>query len=244
MEHRIAQEGPHGNHPLPQTTQDLGFIAHYAPHHDRRVRHHEWCSAGDRARSCYGRDMKPDMVSFATLTPYALLGLCFGPVAGVLASKFGYRSVLRAGLIVSIAGVLFGIFLSNNASIPSLAHHLGGLGYRVCWYGEHMLNGLGIVLSPEDNPGYLPRPECRCFQLGRRSFVRCPLCGHGCFCNEWGTDRLFCSNDRRSSVARVRHCSFRSSSRNLPMPTTARWCDSMSKVIVFGSLEYGPFYRK
>lgn len=90
-----------------------------------------------------GVDMKPDMVSFATLTPYALLGLCFGPVAGVLASKFGYRSVLRAGLIVSIAGVLFGIFLSNNASIPSLVIISVVLGIAVCWYGEHHAERIG-----------------------------------------------------------------------------------------------------
>ena len=40
---------------LSQTAQDLGFVAHHAPYHDWCVRHHEWRSAGDRARSCYGR---------------------------------------------------------------------------------------------------------------------------------------------------------------------------------------------
>lgn len=113
-----------------------------------------------------GVDMKPDMVSFATLTPYALLGLCFGPVAGVLASKFGYRSVLRAGLIVSIAGVLFGIFLSNNASIPSLVIISVVLGIAYAGTANIMLNGLGIVLSPEDNPGYLPGMNAGAFNLG------------------------------------------------------------------------------
>lgn len=43
-----------------------------------------------------GVDMGADIVSFATLTPYALLGLAFGPVAGVLASKFGYHKVCAA----------------------------------------------------------------------------------------------------------------------------------------------------
>ena len=49
-----------------------------------------------------GAGMSASVVSFATLTPYALIGLAFGPVAGVLASKFGYRAVLRTGLIVSV----------------------------------------------------------------------------------------------------------------------------------------------
>ena len=64
--------------------------------------------------------MSASTVSFATLTPYALLGLAFGPVAGVLASKFGYHVVLRAGLVVTIVGALFGIFVANNPSIAAL----------------------------------------------------------------------------------------------------------------------------
>ena len=67
-----------------------------------------------------GAGMSASVVSFATLTPYALIGLAFGPVAGVLASKFGYRAVLRTGLIVSVVGVLFGIFVCNVPSIWAL----------------------------------------------------------------------------------------------------------------------------
>ena len=37
----------------------------------------------------FGTGLGADVVSFATLTPYALIGLAFGPVAGILASKFG-----------------------------------------------------------------------------------------------------------------------------------------------------------
>ena len=113
-----------------------------------------------------GGDMGADMVSFATLTPYALLGLCFGPLAGVLASKFGYRSVLRAGLIVSIVGVLFGVYLSNNASIPALVIISVVLGIAYAGTANIMLNGLGIVLSPKDNPGYLPGMNAGAFNLG------------------------------------------------------------------------------
>ena len=67
-----------------------------------------------------GAGMSASVVSFATLTPYALIGLAFGPVAGVLASKFGYRAVLRTGLIVSVVGVLFGIFMCNVPSMLAL----------------------------------------------------------------------------------------------------------------------------
>ena len=107
-----------------------------------------------------------DVVSFATLTPYALLGLAFGPVSGVLASKFGYRTVLRVGLMVSILGALFGVFVAHNASVVALVVISVVLGISYAGMGNIMLNGLGIVLSPKDNPGYLPGMNAGAFNLG------------------------------------------------------------------------------
>lgn len=113
-----------------------------------------------------GAGMSASVVSFATLTPYALIGLAFGPVAGVLASKFGYRAVLRTGLIVSVVGVLFGIFVCNVPSIWALVVMSLALGVSYAGTANIMLNGLGIVLSPEDNPGYLPGLNSGAFNLG------------------------------------------------------------------------------
>ncbi len=113
-----------------------------------------------------GVNLGADVVSIATLTPYALLGLCFGPVAGVLASKFGYHKVLRCGLIVSICGVIFGFMLAHSASIPGLVIISVVLGVAYAGTANIMLNGLGIVLSPKDNPGYLPGMNAGAFNLG------------------------------------------------------------------------------
>ena len=113
-----------------------------------------------------GVAMGADVVSFATLTPYALLGLAFGPIAGILASKFGYHMVLRAGLVVSILGVAFGIYVANSPSVPALVAISVVLGISYAGCANIMLNGLGIVLSPKDNPGYLPGMNAGAFNLG------------------------------------------------------------------------------
>lgn len=113
-----------------------------------------------------GVAMGADVVSLATLTPYALLGLAFGPVAGVLASKFGYRKVLRCGLVVTILGAALGVFCAHNTSIPALVAVSVVLGISYAGTANIMLNGLGIVLSPKDNTGYLPGMNAGAFNLG------------------------------------------------------------------------------
>lgn len=114
----------------------------------------------------FGTGMSASVVSFATLTPYALVGLAFGPVAGILASRFGYRMVLRGGLIASVVFVLFGIYLCKVPSIWALVVLSVALGISYAGTANIMLNGLGIVLSPEDNPGYLPGLNSGAFNLG------------------------------------------------------------------------------
>ena len=114
----------------------------------------------------FGAHLGADVVSFATLTPYAIIGLLFGPVAGMLAAKFGYRLVLRAGILVSIIGVLFGIYVAGVPSVWALVVLSLALGVSYAGVANIMLNGLGIVLSPKDNPGYLPGMNAGAFNLG------------------------------------------------------------------------------
>ncbi|NSX25220.1 MFS transporter [Gardnerella vaginalis] len=113
-----------------------------------------------------GAGMGADIVSFATLTPYAIIGFVFGPVAGMLAAKLGYRLVLRAGILVSVLGVVFGIYVAASPSVWSLVVLSLWLGISYAGVANIMLNGLGIVLSPKDNPGYLPGMNAGAFNLG------------------------------------------------------------------------------
>lgn len=113
-----------------------------------------------------GAGMGADIVSFATLTPYAIIGFVFGPVAGMLAAKLGYRLVLRAGILVSVLGVVFGIYVAASPSVWALVVLSLWLGISYAGVANIMLNGLGIVLSPKDNPGYLPGMNAGAFNLG------------------------------------------------------------------------------
>lgn len=113
-----------------------------------------------------GAAMSASVVSFATLTPYAIIGFVFGPVAGMLAAKFGYRLVLRAGILVSVLGVVFGMYVSEMPSVCGLVVLSLWLGISYAGVANIMLNGLGIVLSPKDNPGYLPGMNAGAFNLG------------------------------------------------------------------------------
>lgn len=113
-----------------------------------------------------GIGLGADVMSFATLTPYAIVGFLFGPIAGMLASKFGYAFVLRVGLIVSLIGVCFGIVVVQSASLVALVAISVLLGISYAGVANIMLNGLGIVLSPKDNPGYLPGMNAGAFNLG------------------------------------------------------------------------------
>ncbi|WP_288766430.1 MFS transporter [uncultured Varibaculum sp.] len=114
----------------------------------------------------FGAGLGADVVSFWTLTPYALAGLLMGPVAGTLAGRFGYRRVLRYGLIGALISLAILMFTMNGAAawVLLLVSILAGLTYAGTV--NIMLNGLGIVLSPSDNPGYLPGLNAGAFNLG------------------------------------------------------------------------------
>lgn len=101
-----------------------------------------------------------------TLTPYALAGLAMGPISGRLAATFGYRKVLRIGMIGSVASlaVMLAVVGSDSRLLLLVASVLIGLTYAGT--GNIILNGLGIVLSPKENPGFLPGLNAGAFNLG------------------------------------------------------------------------------
>lgn len=107
-----------------------------------------------------------DSISWWTLTPYALAGLVFGPIAGTLAGRFGYKRVLQIGLLGTVVGLGVTILLVQSVTPLSLLLISLFIGVTYAGISNIMLNGLGVVLSPAVNPGYLPGMNAGAFNLG------------------------------------------------------------------------------
>jgi len=103
-----------------------------------------------------GMGMSAEEASLWVLMPYAIAGLIMGPFAGRLAASFGYRTVLRIGICGTIVGLI--LFISTVGSDSRIVLLLLSVAVGITYAGiaNIMLNGLGIVLSPAENPGALP----------------------------------------------------------------------------------------
>ena len=112
-----------------------------------------------------GFGLGPDTAALYLLTPYALIGWFVGPFAGRLAPTYGYTNILRLGLLGSVVGILIVLF-AGLESLTALIVGIVLLGITYAGCANIMLNGLGIVLSPENNPGFLPGMNAGAFNLG------------------------------------------------------------------------------
>ncbi|MFK3668991.1 MFS transporter [Leifsonia aquatica] len=112
-----------------------------------------------------GFGLAADTTSLILLTPYALLGWIVGPFAGRLAPVVGYRTILRVGLAGSVLGIV-GLGFLGTQSLPFLIGAVLFLGVVYAGMANIMLNGLGVVLSPPENPGFLPGLNSAAFGFG------------------------------------------------------------------------------
>ncbi|WP_187976854.1 MFS transporter [Mycetocola sp. JXN-3] len=120
-------------------------------------------SLAQNAQAGFG--LEADLTSLAFLMPYAVAGWIVGPFAGRLAPTFGYLNVMRVGMAGTIVGTIVMAFVGVH-SLPVLIITTILLGITYAGIGNIMLNGLGIVLSPKDNPGFLPGLNAGAFNLG------------------------------------------------------------------------------
>lgn len=113
-----------------------------------------------------GAGLPAETVSWVTLTPYALAGLLMGPLSGRLAGRFGFNRILQVGLVGTAVGLGLAILATTTPNVFLLLFISIFVGMTYAGMANIMLNGLGIVLSPEDNPGYLPGMNSGAFNLG------------------------------------------------------------------------------
>lgn len=113
-----------------------------------------------------GAGLAADVAALMTLTPYALAGLVMGPIAGRMAGARGYRTVLRAGLVGTVLGLAAIVWVVGRPTPVLLLIVSVFVGLTYAGTANIMLNGLGVVLSPKDNPGYLPGLNAGAFNLG------------------------------------------------------------------------------
>jgi MFS family permease len=112
-----------------------------------------------------GFGLSADTASLLLLTPYALLGWIAGPFSGRLASTLGYRTILRIGLAGSVAGIIVLALVGTHNMVVLMGATIF-LGLTYAGMVNIMLNGLGVVLSPPTNPGFLPGLNSAGFGLG------------------------------------------------------------------------------
>lgn len=114
----------------------------------------------------FGFGMGAEESAWWTLTPYALAGLLMGPLSGRLAATLGYGRVLRVGMVGSVITLGLMMFTVGDHARLFLLLVSVLIGITYAGMGNIMLNGLGIVLSPKENPGFLPGLNAGAFNLG------------------------------------------------------------------------------
>ncbi|MGV9801371.1 uridine transporter UriT [Mycobacterium sp. NPDC003449] len=113
-----------------------------------------------------GFGLDAETMSALILTPYAVAGLLMGPLSGRLAATFGYKSILRFGLIGTVLGMIALTFVVHATDPTFLFIVAVWVGITYAGMANIMLNGLGVVLSPTERPGSLPGLSAGAFNIG------------------------------------------------------------------------------
>jgi predicted MFS family arabinose efflux permease len=98
------------------------------------------------------------------LTPAAVVQLIAAPLIGWLAVRIGYVTVLRAGVLGSVAvTALLAVFALNRTMVIALTAVFG-----LAFMGVTLtaLSVLGVVQAPKDEPGSLPGISNAAFGIG------------------------------------------------------------------------------
>jgi MFS family permease len=112
-----------------------------------------------------GWGMSAALASVLFMAPYSLIGWVVGPFAGRLAPRLGYVRLLQLGLVSSML-VIAAMALFGLRSPVLFGILLFVLGIVYGGVTNVMLNGLGVLLSPQRAPGLLPGLNGASFAIG------------------------------------------------------------------------------
>jgi MFS family permease len=111
-----------------------------------------------------GFGMTAEESALTFLTPPALIGVAAAPLSGSLAVRWGWVRTMRVGLICCIGTLaLIALFPFERAVV------IGGIAALGVFYNGltlTTLNGLGVLLSPEEAPAALPGLNGAAFGIG------------------------------------------------------------------------------
>ncbi|SDC04578.1 Major Facilitator Superfamily protein [Sphingomonas sp. YR710] len=113
-------------------------------------------------RAGFGYDSATAALIF--LSPAAFVGVLAAPFAGWLGGHAGWIRILRYGLIASLALLVTIATQMAHPLIVMMA--IAALGLTYNGLALTMLNGLGVLLSPEDAPAALPGLNGAAFGIG------------------------------------------------------------------------------
>jgi predicted MFS family arabinose efflux permease len=111
-----------------------------------------------------GFALNATMTALLFLTPAAIVQVIAGPLAGRLAVRIGFVTVLRAGVVSSLAvAALLAVFVQNLTVVVVLMIVFGVTCTGVLLTA---LSALGVVQAPDDEPGSLPGINNAAFGIG------------------------------------------------------------------------------
>ena len=111
-----------------------------------------------------GFGMPASLTALLFLTPAALIGMAVAPIAGWLANRIGWLTLLRTGLIATIA--ILAILTLQFQNRLAVIIGVGLLGIFYNGLALTMMNGLGVLNSPKETPTALPSLNGASFGLG------------------------------------------------------------------------------
>lgn len=114
------------------------------------------------AKAGFGLDAATSALLF--LAPPALLGVFAAPISGWLAGRRGWIRILRIGLVASTLALIVVGLLPHSEWVVFAMIALLGITYNGLVLTT--INGLGVLLSPEDAPAALPGLNGAAFGIG------------------------------------------------------------------------------